>query len=119
MTLKLAKKLTPTKVRLSAVFDAAQLETLVVACIPLALSKSKVQLDEHWYPAPQVGAQLRRLVCTGHHGPVHCVRFAPGGESYASGSEDGTIRIWETDFSTKQAGNAPTGNAPATNGLAH
>ncbi|XWS41240.1 hypothetical protein CRYUN_Cryun17cG0064000 [Craigia yunnanensis] len=32
----------------------------------------------------------------GHRGPMHCVHFSPGGESYTSRSKDGTIRIWQT-----------------------
>ena len=51
---------------------------------------SDLWLREYDYSSGEV---LRTF--KGHHGPIRCVRYHPSGNVGASGSEDGTIRLWD------------------------
>lgn len=46
------------------------------------------------------GIKLVRTL-SGHNGNIECLRFDPAGGLLASGSRDGTVRIWEVDSGTQ------------------
>jgi serine-threonine kinase receptor-associated protein len=46
----------------------------------------------------------QKEVLKGHHGPVLCTGYAPDGNTFASGSEDGTIRLWQVGDGNKTYG---------------
>lgn len=62
--------------------------------------------EDMWVHVHAADSGLELEVNKGHHGPVHTVRFGPEGKEYASGSEDGTIRIWQTDGTAAESGEA-------------
>ncbi|KAI4214430.1 MAG: hypothetical protein LQ351_003183 [Letrouitia transgressa] len=48
-----------------------------------------------WVRLFDLDDEIELDVQKGHHGPVWTVSFAPDGKLYATGSEDGTVKLWK------------------------
>lgn len=87
----------------SALPNAMQTHTVKLAYPPSSASVHPIlqdrfvtgSLTDEWVRVHAIDGEEREIL-KGHHGPVHCIEFSPDGELYASGSEDGTIRLWQT-----------------------
>jgi len=85
-------------------FDVVASHTLSrdIDCIAVSAETKKFvtgsnsELWAHIYDL-QSGTEIS--IHKGHHGPVRSVAFSPTGLTFGSGSEDGTIRIWQTPTS--------------------
>ncbi|ENN71163.1 serine-threonine kinase receptor-associated protein-like [Dendroctonus ponderosae] len=88
-----------------AFYDAETLNKIREYTIPSPVNSASLHPDKSIFVAGgddlkvykydyQNGTEIESF--KGHFGPIHCIKFSPDGELYASGSEDGTLRLWQT-----------------------
>jgi len=84
-------------------WNAETFEVVQKHSLPIELNSASLSSDGNWFVAGGSDFSVRvydfstakeHEIHKGHHGPVHCLHYAPDGATFASGSEDGTIRIW-------------------------
>jgi len=86
-------------------WGAHSFEPVKSVAVPVELNSASLSPDGQTFVTGGVDfwarvyefASGKELECLkGHHGPIHCIRFAPDGATFASGGEDGTIRLWQS-----------------------